>query len=61
LSSYAGKAEEKVLGKAEETRAAFDETIEGGKCFIGEKAEDVEAATSIGRKVLRERLDTRCK
>jgi hypothetical protein len=38
----------------------FDETIEHGKCFIGEKAEDVEAATSIGRKVLRERRDTRC-
>jgi hypothetical protein len=47
--------------QGKETRAVFDETIERGKCFIGEKAEDVEAATGIRRKILRERLDARCK
>jgi hypothetical protein len=59
LRSYAGRAEEQVLGTAKETRAAFDETIERGKCFSVEEAEDVEASASIGRKILRDRLDTR--
>ena len=38
LKRYARRAEEEVLEKAKEARAALDETIERGKQFIAEKA-----------------------
>ena len=44
LKGYARKAEEEVLEKAKEARAALDETIERGKHFIAEKTADAEAA-----------------
>ena len=44
LKGYARRAEEEVLEKAKEARAALDETIERGKHFIAEKTADVEAA-----------------
>ena len=43
LKGYARKAEEKVLEKAKEARAALDQTIERGKDFIAKKTADAEA------------------
>jgi gas vesicle protein len=60
LKGYAGRAEEEVLEKAKEARAALDETIERGKHFIAEKAADVEAAAKAGRETLKQKMDTCC-
>ena len=60
LKGYARKAEEEVLEKAKEARAALDETIERGKHFIAEKAVDVEAAAKVGRETMKEKMDTCC-
>ena len=43
LRGYARKAEEEVIEKAKEARAALDEMIERGKHFVAEKRADVEA------------------
>ena len=43
LKGYARKAEEEVLEKAKEARAALDQTIESGKDFIAKKTADAEA------------------
>jgi gas vesicle protein len=60
LKGYARKTEEEVLEKAKEARAALDETIERGKRFLVEKAEDVEAAVKAGREAMKEKTDTCC-
>jgi gas vesicle protein len=60
LKGYARRAEEEVLEKAKEARAALDETIERGKHFIAEKAADVEAAAKAGRETMKENMDTCC-
>ena len=60
LKGYARKAEEEVLEKAKEARAALDETIERGKHFIAEKAADVEEAAKAGRETMKESMDKCC-
>ncbi len=60
LKRYARRAEEEVLEKAKEARAALDETIERGKHFIAEKAADVEAAVKAGRETVKEKMDKYC-
>ena len=60
LKRYARRAEEEVLEKAKEARAALDETIERGKHFIAEKAADAEAAFKDGRETVKEKMDTCC-
>jgi len=60
LRGYARKAEEEVLEKAKEARAALDESIERGKQFVAEKAADVEAAVKAGREAMKEKMDKCC-
>ena len=60
LKRYARRAEEEVLEKAKEARAALDETIERGKHFFAEKAADVEAAVKAGRETVKEKMDKCC-
>jgi gas vesicle protein len=60
LKGYARKAEENLLEKAKEARAALDETIERGKHFIAEKAADAGVAAKAGGEALREKIDTCC-
>jgi len=60
LKGYARRAEEEVLEKAKEARAALDETIERGKHFIAEKAADVEVAAKAGRETMKEKMDKCC-
>ena len=61
VKGYARRAEEEVLEKAKEARAALDETIERGKKhFIAEKAADVEAAAKTGREAMKETMDKCC-
>jgi len=60
LKGYAKRAEEEVLEKAKEARAALDETIERGKHFIAAKTADVEAAVKAGRETMKENMDTCC-
>ena len=60
LKRYARRAEEEVLEKAKEARAALDETIERGKHFIAEKTADVEAALKAGRETVKEKMDKCC-
>jgi gas vesicle protein len=60
LKGYARRAEEEVLEKAKEARAALDETIERGKHFIAEKTADVEAAVKAGRETMKEKMDKCC-
>jgi gas vesicle protein len=52
LKGYSRRAEEEVLEKAKEARAALDETIERGKHFIAEKAAGAEAAVKAGREAM---------
>jgi gas vesicle protein len=60
IKDYADKTEEEIIEKAEEARAALDETIERGKRFIAEKRADVEAAVQAGREAMKERMDKCC-
>ena len=60
LKGYARKAEEEVLEKAKEARAALDEAIERGKHFIAEKVVDVEAAAKAGRETMKDKMDKCC-
>jgi gas vesicle protein len=60
LKRYARRAEEEVLEKAKEARAALDETIERGKQLIAEKRADVEAAVKAGRETMKEKMDKCC-
>ena len=57
LRGYARKAEEEVIEKAKEARAALDEMIERGKHFVAEKHADVEAAVTAGKEAMKERMD----
>jgi gas vesicle protein len=60
LKGYARRAEEEVMEKAKEGRAALDQTIGSGKHFIAEKTADVEASVKAGRETVNERMDTCC-
>ncbi|MDH4187041.1 MAG: YtxH domain-containing protein [Nitrospira sp.] len=60
LRGYARRVEEDVLEKAKEARAALDETIERGKHFVAEKAEDVASAVKAGRETMKEKMDKCC-
>jgi len=60
IRGYARRAEEEVLEKAKEARAALDETIERGKEFLEEKKADVEAAVEAGRKTMKARVEKCC-
>lgn len=60
LKGYARKTEEEVIEKAKEARAALDEVIERGKHFVAEKREDVEAAVTAGKEVMKEKMDKCC-
>ena len=55
VKGYARRAEEEVLERAKEARAALDETIERGKQFIAEKAAVVDAAVKAGREAMKEK------
>jgi gas vesicle protein len=59
LKGYAKRAEEEVLEKAKEARAALDDTIERSKHYLEEKKADVEAALKAGREAMKERLEKR--
>ena len=61
VKGYARRAEEEVLEKAKEARAALDQTIERGKHFIAEKTVAVEAAAKAGRETVKEKMDTCCR
>lgn len=60
LRNYARRAEEEVLEKAKEARAALDQTIEKGKQFLAEKTANVEAAVKAGREAVTEKMDKCC-
>jgi gas vesicle protein len=60
LKRYARRAEEEVLEKAKEARAALDETIERGKHFIAEKRADVEAAVKAGKEAMKDKMEQCC-
>ena len=60
LKGYGRKAEEEVLEKAKEARAALDRAIERGERFLAEKTADVEAAVKAGRETVKEKMDTCC-
>lgn len=60
LKGYGRKAEEGVLEKAKEARAALDRAIERGEHFLAEKTTDVEAAVKAGREAIKEKVDTCC-
>jgi gas vesicle protein len=60
LKGYARRAEEEVLEKAKEARAALDQAIVSGKQFLAEKAADVEAAVKAGRETMKEKMDKCC-
>lgn len=60
LKGYARRAEEEVLAKAKEARAALDEAIERGKHFMAEKRADVEAAVTASRDAVKEKMDKCC-
>jgi len=60
LKGYGRKAEEEVLEKAKEARAALDRAIKRGEHFLAEKTADVEAAVKAGRETIKEKIDTCC-
>jgi gas vesicle protein len=60
LKGYARRAEEEVLEKAHEARAALDDTIERGKRFVAEKKADVEAAVKAGKEAMKEKMEKCC-
>ncbi|MGH7220478.1 MAG: YtxH domain-containing protein [Nitrospiraceae bacterium] len=60
LKEYARRAEEEVVEKAKEGRAALDQTIGSGKHFIAEKTAEVEAAVKAGRETVNEKMDKCC-
>jgi gas vesicle protein len=60
LKGYARKAEEEVIEKAKEARAALDEVIERGKHFMAEKRADVEAAVKSGKEAIKDKMEKCC-
>ena len=55
LKGYGRKAEEEVLEKAKEARAALDRAIERGERFLAEKTADVEASVKAGGESIKEK------
>jgi len=60
LKRYARRAEEEVLEKAKEARAALDRAIKRGEHFLAAKTADVESAVKAGRETMKEKIDTCC-
>jgi gas vesicle protein len=60
LRGYARKAEEEVIEKAKEARAALDDVIERGKHFMAEKRADVEAAVKAGKDAVKDKMEKCC-
>jgi len=60
LRGYARKAEEEVIEKAKEARAALDDMIERGKHYVDERRADVEAVVHAGKEAMKERMDKCC-
>lgn len=60
LRGYARKAEEEVIERAKEARAALDDMIERGKHFVAEKRADVDAAVAAGKDAMKEKMDKCC-
>lgn len=60
LRGYAKKAEEEILEKAEEARAALDDTIERGKQFLAGKRADLDAAVKAGREAMKDTMEKCC-
>jgi gas vesicle protein len=60
LKGYARKAEEEIIERAQEARAALDEAIERGKHFVAEKKADVEAAVKAGKEAMKEKMEKCC-
>jgi gas vesicle protein len=60
LKGYARRAEEEVLEKAHEARAALDDTIERGKRFMAEKKADVEAVVKADREAMKDKMEKCC-
>ena len=52
VKGYARKAEEDLIEKAKEARAALDDVIERGKHFVTETRADVEAAVKAGKEAM---------
>lgn len=61
LKGYASKAEEEVIERAKEARAALDDVIERGKHFVAEKRADVEAAVKSGKEAMKEKMEQCCR
>jgi len=53
LKSYAKKAEEEALEKAQEAKQTFEKAIEQGKQFINEKKTVLTAAFEAGKEAMR--------
>jgi gas vesicle protein len=60
LKGYARKAEEEIIERAQEARAALDEAIERGKHFVAEKKADVEAAVKAGKEAMKDKMEKCC-
>lgn len=60
LRGYARKAEEEVIEKAKEARAALDDVIERGKHFVAEKRADAEAAVKAGKEAVKDKMEKCC-
>lgn len=60
LKGYARRAEEEVIERAKEARAALDEVIERGKLFMAETRADVEEVVKAGTEAMKEKLEECC-
>ncbi len=60
LRGYASRAEEDVIERAKEARAALDEVVDRGRHFVEEKRADLEAAVKAGKEAVKERMDKCC-
>jgi gas vesicle protein len=60
LKGYSKRIEEGAVETAKEARAAVDETIARGKCYVAEKTAHVEAAVKAGREAMQERVEECC-
>lgn len=60
VKGYARRAEEEVLEKAKEARAALDQIIERGEHFIAGKTADAEAAVKAGGEAMKDTMDKCC-
>jgi len=60
LKRYARRAQEEVVEKAMETRAALDAVIERGKLFMAERRADVEDVVKAGTEAMKEKVEKCC-